>query len=285
MAYRLAVDVGTASIGLAAFKLNDRGEPASLIYHRVRIFQEPLLPARKGGVGEPKKAARRLVRQQRRQHSRRARRLRKLAYLSPLLGIDPRQVRPDAGQDIHRMRAEAAARPIGLDELLLVFIKIAKRRGFAGEFRVKAEKDKGEVETGIYMLQGLMAEAGCATIGQYLWHRYKKGLSLRLKEAEIYASRDMVREEFDRIWETQAAHHAVMRGRHGGQALRDVFSDAIFHQRPLRSPATMVGMCPLEPTLKRAPRAQLVQSLPHQGGRTAPAQPAAHGGGLKGKRR
>lgn len=88
MAYRLALDVGTASCGLIAWKLDESGALAKLAYDSLDIWQEPLLPAKAGGVGEPKKAARRAARMMRRGIYRRARRLRKIAYLSSLLGLD-----------------------------------------------------------------------------------------------------------------------------------------------------------------------------------------------------
>src|SRR5438105_2069266 len=104
MAYRLALDVGTASLGLVALNLNDQLLPDGVAFSSLHIFSEPLLPAKSGGIGEPKKAARRLARQQRRLTERRARRLRRIAHLAPLLGLLSHQVAPDDGQHIHQLR-------------------------------------------------------------------------------------------------------------------------------------------------------------------------------------
>ena len=55
MAYRVGLDVGTASIALAAVELDKNREPVSIIYHANRIFAEPLDPGKKkGATGEPK---------------------------------------------------------------------------------------------------------------------------------------------------------------------------------------------------------------------------------------
>ena len=255
MRYRLGLDLGTASIGLVAFELDEDDTPLGVAYHSVRIFDEPLTPPKKGGVGEPKKAIRRLKRQQRRLLTRRVRRLRKLAHLAPLLGLDPTQIPADHGQSIHRLRALAASQPVTLPELFQVLLKLAKRRGYAGGFRQKGDdEENGIVKAGIGKLQADMEVQGCITLGDYLQWRFDHGQSLKLKVAGLYADRQMVLDEFERIWAVQTQHHPVLQ--RGGVALRETFRTAIFHQRPLRSPAPMVGNCPLEPSLRRAPMAQ-----------------------------
>ena len=157
MAYRLALDVGTASLGLVALPLNEQLQPVDVVYSSVNIFSEPLMPAKSGGIGEPKKAARRLARQQRRLFERRARRLRRLAHLAPLIGLQANQIPPDDGQHIHAQRASAASQRIGLPELLNVLLKLAKRRGYGGGFKVKKEgEEAGQVQGGIEHLKKLL---------------------------------------------------------------------------------------------------------------------------------
>ncbi len=255
MRYRLGLDLGTASIGLVAFELDEDDTPLGVTYHSVRIFDEPLTPPKKGGVGEPKKAIRRLKRQQRRLQTRRVRRLRKLAHLAPLLGLDPTAIPADHGQSIHRLRALAAHQAIALPELFQVLLKLAKRRGYAGGFRERGDdEESGVVKAGIGKLQSDMEAHGCETLGDYLQWRFAQGQTLKLKGAGLYADRQMVLEEFERIWAIQTQHHPVLHS--GGDELRETFRAAIFFQRPLRSPAPMVGNCPLEPSLRRAPMAQ-----------------------------
>ena len=79
MAYRLGLDVGTASIALVAVSLDEQGQPDKVIYHSDRIFEEPLDPGKKGVVGEPKKARRRKARLARKLIDRRSGRLRAIA--------------------------------------------------------------------------------------------------------------------------------------------------------------------------------------------------------------
>ncbi|WP_295882260.1 type II CRISPR RNA-guided endonuclease Cas9 [uncultured Thiohalocapsa sp.] len=256
MRYRLALDLGTASVGLVAYELNETNAPLGVAYHVVRVFDEPVLPAKGGSVGEPKKAARRQARQQRRQLERRARRLRGLAQvLGEALGLDLRSVPPDPGQHIHALRSASAHERVELPGLLNVLLNLAKRRGYAGGFRAVADdNDDSQVKAGIDRLRTEMAERGCDTLGDYLSWRAANGQTLKLKTVGLYADRDMVREEFERIWRIQATHHPRIAA--GGEALRKRVAERIFHQRPLRSPAPAVGNCPLEPSLRRAPMAQ-----------------------------
>lgn len=266
MAYRIGLDLGTASCGVIALRLDGNGAPDEAVFESVHIFSEPLLPPKQGGVGEPKKAARRHARQQRRQIDRRASRYRGIAYLAPLLGLNAAEILPDPGQRIHSLRARAARERIELSELFLVLMKLAKRRGYAGSFRVKDkdDKDAGTVEPGIRDLKLAMLntqkQRGAdqpLSLGEYLNHRFQMGQTLRLKDYGLYASRDMVVAEFETIWETQAEHHPVLSQTTAKDAIKDQFRRAIFYQRPLKSPSPMVGHCPLEPTLPRAPWAQM----------------------------
>lgn len=297
MAYRLALDVGTASCGLVAWELDEVGQPSKLAYDSLDIWSEPLQPAKSGGVGEPKKAARRAARMMRRGIYRRARKLRRIAHLGSLLNLeapDPvdakRRIRTEgrAGQDVYRLRAKAATEQIALDELLRVLLHLAKNRGPSGDW-VYAEPDKSPskgkrsahtsavtstdssaaadtdkkkgVVAGVRRLESLMLDATTLlgtdkiTLGQYLYYRQKKDESVILGKPDVglYPSRRMVEEEFDQIWQVQAQFHTAL----NNPDVRQQFFHAIFDQRPLKSPAPMVGRCPLELTLPRAPAAQM----------------------------
>lgn len=264
MRYRLALDIGTASCGLVAVSLDDDNQPETVAHQSLHIFPEPLLPAQSGSVGEPKKAARRKARMARRIVDRRARRLKRIAMLSSLLGLDHRAIAASDGRNIHELRANASVQKIDLDDLIRVFLKLAKRRGYAGGFKTKKDGEEGQVQSGISQLEDKMEKAKCDTLGQYLFHRYSQGETLRLKEAGLYAHRDMLKKEFDVIWTTQAQQHPVLNEHcpdpilldHPVRSIRDQFFDAVFYQRPLKSVAPMVGNCSLEPSLPRAPKAQ-----------------------------
>ncbi len=133
-------------------------------------------------------------------------------------------------------------------------------------FRLSKEGDEGQVEGGITQLKQLMQDANGEWLGQYLLHRFNNGETLKLKEAKphgLYVSREMVEAEFEQIWKVQSVTHSILNGLYEGlnerykdNPLKEVFRDVIFYQRPLKSVTAMVGQCPLEPNLPRAPMSQ-----------------------------
>ncbi len=269
--YRLGLDLGTASIGAVAFSLDSNDQPSEIIWHAVRTFDEPTEKSQTGRT--PKKAARRDARQKRKQFDRKASRLRRIAHLAPLLKLDARKISPDNGQNLPRLRAEAIEHEISLEDLFRIFLKLGKRRGYKGQFKVKASD--GEVKAGVEQITQLMAINGLQTVGQYLYHRLQRGLPTKLKVQEIlstkkrkelidinpehynlYITRDMLEHEFDLIWETQAKFHPVLNEKNLGKPVKTNFFEAIFFQRPLKSPAAMVGNCSLINNLPRTARAQ-----------------------------
>lgn len=259
MGYRLGIDLGTASVGLVCVTLDDDEKPANIAYHCAHIFQEPVEPAKGGGIGSTKASARGSARRTRRLLDRRTSRLHNLAVICKLLKIDPQTITPDNGRCLHEARSQATTKPIELKELARVFFRIAKRRGYAGGFQVKKEGDEGQVEGGINQLKQFMRDANCDWLGQYLLYRFNNGKTLKLKEAKpsgLYTNREMIEAEFEQIWKTQSAAHPILNTRHNGKPLKDIFHNVIFYQRPLKSVAAMVGHCPLEPNLPRAPMSQ-----------------------------
>jgi len=259
MSYRLGIDLGTASVGLSCITLNADTQPTNIAYHCAHIFPEPVEPATAGGIGSTKASGRGMARRTRRLIDRRVSRLRNIASVCELLAINPQNIPADNGQSLHEARSQATTQPISLEDLARIFFRMAKRRGYAGGFQVKKEGDEGQVEGGISQLKQLMKEAKCDWMGQYLLHRFNNGKTLKLKEAKpngLYVSREMVEAEFEQIWKIQSAAHPVLNKHHNDRPLKEIFHNAIFYQRPLKSVAAMVGQCPLEPNLPRAPMSQ-----------------------------
>jgi CRISPR-associated endonuclease Csn1 len=266
MRYRVGLDVGTASLGVAAFSLDENNNPLELKWSHVRIFDEPLEKSQAGL--KSKKAGRRAARMQRRQIDRRLGRTKAIAALAPLLGI---QIEPsnDSGRTLLKIRANAAREQIDLSDLIRVFIRLGKRRGYpADKFSKKGEVEGGSSDL-IAQMQAVAESRGVTiiTLGEYLYERWQQGLPTKLKIKEkrdkedelqnLYALRSHVEAEFEQIWQTQSAFYPILNSQHEGKPLKEVFHHAIFYQRPLKAVGGMVGQCGLEPTLARAPRAQL----------------------------
>ncbi len=177
MRYRLGIDVGTASLAIVVFLLDEHGQPQKIVHHVVVIFDESIDKGENDGAGASNRSVRGKALRLQRQITRRAERLIEIAHLTAMLGISADKVSADDGQHLHAIRARAAAQPVGLDDLLRIFLKMSKRRGYSGGFR--ARKEAGEVQSGISELDNAMLAAQNdlkmsvrLTLGQYLNYRY-----------------------------------------------------------------------------------------------------------------
>lgn len=274
--YILGLDVGTNSIGWAAIGLADDC-PSTVLAAGVRIFPAGAENI-ESGRDEPPNATRRLARQQRRQHERRARRLANLFAIlqraallpggeaeTPLqrdallkaLDAELREQHPSTGRvEAHllpyRLRAlslSEALKPFALGRALY---HLAQRRGYKSN-RKKAPRvgeEIGAVEEGIKSIAEAMRAGGFRTLGEYF-------ASLDPEEHRIrrrWTARQMYEAEFAATWEAQAVHDPVRLT----EELRKQLHHALFHQRPLRQPRSLVGRCELEPSRRRAPKSFLI---------------------------
>lgn len=265
MFVKAGVDLGTASIGFMVWGIeNGIFEP---LYHEVRIFKEPAENTQSGMV--MKTVQRREARQARRQQKRYVRRMRGLKNLGHYLGLSKADVTDKRSIYLPEFRALAAQEKIDLKDFFHVLIRIAKRRGYEGGFTKKME---GDVSKGSSELQqrmdALATEKGLAkvTLGQFLYHHHLQGNPTYLKSqtdirasfddeprVTLFALREMVKDEFNTVWDEQAKHHEVLNKIVDGIPLKSKVYDAIFYQRPLKAPRAMVSPCIYEPTVPRAP--------------------------------
>ena len=271
--YRIGIDLGTNSAALVAVEIDDKNLATQIIHHEAILFSGPL-ENKQGNILVPKAQDRRIARQQRKQLQRKKRRIKHLAFLAPLLGVKPNQPLQQKTFPLEKglkvpsiiyLRAISASQKIELHELLQVFIKMIKKRGYAGGFRVKTQgSDTGKVQTGANLLT---KELAGSTLGEYILARIKQGLPARLRmddypDAEnLYALREHVENEFNRIWETQSQFHDILSTTakdpltNEEKPLKDIFYSALFFQRPLKSFSHTIGSCQLETNLPRSPKA------------------------------
>jgi CRISPR-associated endonuclease Csn1 len=303
--YRVGFDVGTASMGLVAVSLDDAGNPVDIIHHDLRIWNEPLVPK----TGTLLNQDRRTKRLHRRQIRRRARRMRGIAHLAPFLGLDAASIlasndQTKNGERILELRAKSVTERIELEDLLRLMLLLSKKRGYKGTFKepkakkiseeevvtvdegadqvaapaeadVERAKETKQVKDGIGRLSEALAERGNITVGQYLYKEHLADPSKNLKfgkdHSGFYASRAMIEDEFNRIWEKQREFHSAILDkefpaygsyREDGsvdltpRSLKELFFHAVLHQRPVVWDAGTIGRCQLEPDLPRASMAQ-----------------------------
>ena len=147
MAWRMALDMGTNSIGWTAFSLNTSGIVVDLLDAGVRIFSDGREPSSESRVGDSLAVERRLARGARRNRDRRLRRKQMLVERLVELGLMPKDStarKALAGNhDPYQLRADALERPLACDELGRVLFHISQRRGFLSNRKGADDDDEG----------------------------------------------------------------------------------------------------------------------------------------------
>ena len=262
MRYRLALDLGTTSIGWAMLRLNQHDKPHAVIRAGVRIFNDGRVPK----TGEALAVQRRLARQQRRTRDRSLRRKNKLINMLVRFGFfpeNPAERKSLERLDPYELRAKGLEQQLKPEQFARALFHLAQRRGF----KSNRKTDRGDTESGV--MKAAIAETkqeietlGCRTIGEYLYKRLQFGLGTRArlrdkpkvkggstKAYDLYTERSLVEKEFDVLWNVQSRFAPELFTLEKREALRDT----IFHQRDLRP--VKPGRCTLFPEEERAPLA------------------------------
>lgn len=266
MRYRLGIDVGVASLGIAIVELGNSTKPSHgdfpthIVGGSVRTWPIP------EGAAE-----RRQKRGMRRNIGGGKRRLDRLSDLLAKNGIG--YSRKDVPKELLikspiKLRAKGSRGKIELDELARALLHIARHRGSSAireqenteQNDDKGKKKKRETPTAdaIKSLRGEMTKRGFSTYGQYLRWREKKNYPIRINQTKMangkdgyafYPSRQMLVVEFNAIWDEQTKYYP--------DALTDTLKvrveDELFFQRAVTSPPP--GKCPYFTDEHRLPRA------------------------------
>jgi len=257
MRYRFAFDVGTNSLGWAVYELNQALEPIDLADAGVRIFSDGRDPK----SGESLAVERRGPRAMRR---RRDRYLQRRTYLMDLLiksGLMPEDEADRKALeklDPYVLRAKGLDQSLTLHEFGRALFHLNQRRGFQSNRiadKKKNDKDKetGKIDTANKELKAALASK---TYGQFLAKRHAQRETVRIHligkdtkaHYDFYPTRDVLKEEFNRLWDAQAAYHLSVLTIN----LKARLFEAMFHQRPLKKP--VVGKCTFYPEEERLPK-------------------------------
>jgi CRISPR-associated endonuclease Csn1 len=284
MPYRLALDLGSTSIGWAILRLNRDTPPTPIAVIKAgsRIFSNGREPARHGEVGTSLAATRREKRAMRRRRDRLLKRKARMMALLLKHGFFPKD---EASRKTLETLNPYELRAKGLDEKLTpcefarALFHINQRRGFKSNRKTdKKDNDSGALKTAINLLRGQLDTKGtdgkARTVGEFLWWRIKpesEGSPLRdglvraryreqrlqkedgktkiEKSYDLYIDRAMIEEEFDSLWKKQTDLNPSIFTADAGNELKD----CLLHQRPLKP--VKPGRCTLEPDEERAPLA------------------------------
>lgn len=238
MKWRLALDMGTNSLGWVAFKLNQVEEIDGLLDCGVRIFPDGREPAGKGRVGDSLAVERRLARGARRNRDRRKKRKQQFIQKLADLGLMPQDKAARKALerlDPYGLRAAALDRPLTPHELGRALFHLSERRGYKSNRMTDGDEEKTKTGPKISALRAAMDDQ---TLGQFLHQRLLEGKAVRFRgeEGDYYADRAMYENEFDAIRKAQQAHHSLTDGdwdtlRNGSKAEQ---FDGLFFQRPLK---------------------------------------------------
>ncbi len=266
MRYRLALDIGTNSIGWWIYELNAENEPVRSVDGGVRIFPDGRDPQSRKSLAEDRRLARGARRRRDRFVRRRNALMRALVQHS-LMPADEAARKELEKLDPFELRARALDEPLPPYHLGRALFHLNQRRGFKSNRKTDSrDNEAGAIRTGIARLEQKMMEEGARTLGEFLHKRRQRGESVRARLRpetqgkgngyDFYPDRKLLEAEFDAIWQAQAKYHPEVLT----EEARDHIRRIIFYQRPLKPPR--VGKCTFNEHEERLPKAHpLFQQL------------------------
>lgn len=263
MNYRLALDLGTNSIGWSMYELDNEKMPINIIDSGVRIFSDSRNPK----DGTSLAAFRREKRGMRRNRDRYLRRRTNLMYSLVKLGLMPEDETDRKKLELidpYEIRKSALDEKVEIYHFGRAIFHINQRRGFKSNRKAdRGSSEAGVMKSSISDFKNKMEQNGARTVGEMLYelHKDNKPCRARLhgsgKEAryDIYVERAMAEHEFDILWAKQNVFHPEVLTEEAYEEIKD----CIFYQRPLKP--VQVGKCSCESTEDRAAKALPVSQL------------------------
>ena len=188
MRYRLALDLGTASLGWAMVRLDPSDQPCAVIKAGVRIFSDGRSPKDGSSLAVTRRDARAMRR-------RRDRLLRRKARLTRLLvehGFFPADIAQRKALELldpYALRAAGLERALAPGEFARALFHINQRRGFKSNRRTdKKDNDSGALKTAIAHLRGELVMSGVPTVGAWLHQRRQQGQTVRARFRDVLIS-------------------------------------------------------------------------------------------------
>ncbi|HKB59730.1 MAG TPA: type II CRISPR RNA-guided endonuclease Cas9, partial [Gallionellaceae bacterium] len=266
MRYRLALDLGSTSLGWSMIRLDRDNQPCAVIKAGVRIFSDGRNPKDGSSLAVTRRQARAMRRRRDRLLKRKTRMMRAL-IAHGFFPQDETQRKALEALDPYALRAK------GLDEVLTpaefarALFHINQRRGFKSNRKTdKKENDSGALKAAIRKVHGILEAESCRTVGEWLNKRQLAGLTVRARYHEnkipqengktktdkyydLYIDRAMVEHEFDELWRKQSDLNPAL----FNETARAELKDVLLHQRPLKP--VRPGRCTFLPDEERAPLA------------------------------
>jgi len=255
----LGIDLGISSLGWAVVEYDkDNDENNKIIDCGVRLFTAAETPKEKESPNKARREARGL----RRVIKRRRVRMNTIKHLLVTHKlIDKSILNEETGMfhsqsnraDVWQLRHDALYQLLSGDELARVLIHIAKHRGYKFLGDDENDEESGKVKTAGTELKKKFLEAGCQSVGEWLWK--ERGLHGKKRnksgDYEISIPRDFLVEEIYRIFETQQTLGSTL----ATSELQKAYTYIAFYVKPMQSIEHTVGKCTYFPNEPRAPKA------------------------------
>ncbi len=253
MKYRLALDMGSTSLGWCILALSKDDVPVSIINMGVRIFPD----GRDDKTKEPLAVARRGARALRRNNDRRDRRQKRLMACLIQYGLMPENYNERKNLeslDPYALRVAALDKEVPLHHLGRALFHINQRRGFKSNRKAdRRENESSNMKNAIKDLDQRILLSGSRTLGEYLYKQKMESQPVRVRsimvrnkaEYNFYPGREMYQKEVAALLQKQKTFHSELTDK-----VCNAIQDIIFYQRPLK-PA-IIGSCRFENGEKRA---------------------------------
>ena len=268
MRYRLALDLGSTSLGWAMIRL-DAGNPPSpvaVIKAGVRIFSDGRNPKDGSSLAVTRRDARSMRRRRDRLLKRKARMIRSLIEHG-FFPADEAKRKALVTANPYTLRAKGLDEALKPEEFARALFHINQRRGFRSNRKTdKKDNDSGALKTAISELRKAIKTENCRSVGEWLNRRAALGGFVRAryrtekvvkddgktkinKSYDLYIDRAMIEAEFDALWRKQTELNPAL----FTEAARADLKDVLLHQRPLKP--VKPGRCTFMPEEERAPLA------------------------------
>lgn len=272
MKYRLALDLGSTSLGWAILRLNGETPPSpiAVIKAGVRIFSDGRNPKDGSSLAVTRREARAMRRRRDRLLKRKARMMRTLIEHG-FFPADETARKALETLSPYSLRAKGLDEALKPEEFARALFHINQRRGFKSNRKTdKKENDSGALKTAIKLLQAAIdatgAEGKPRTVGELLHRRDVAGQTVRAryrqervqkedgktridKSYDLYIDRAMIEAEFDALWTKQS----TLNPHQFNEKARADLKDCLLFQRRLKP--VKPGRCTLLPDEERAPLA------------------------------
>ena len=198
MRYRLALDLGSTSLGWAMIRLNAANQPCAVIKAGVRIFSNGRNPKDGSSLAVTRREARAMRRRRDRLLKRKARMMRTLIEY----GFFPAEECATQNAGNHNpftLRAKGLNEALTPAEFARALFHINQRRGFKSNRKTdKKDNDSGALKIAISNVRATIAAEGCRTVGEWLNKRDVAGQTVRARYRQSKIVKDDGKTKIDK---------------------------------------------------------------------------------------